>query len=212
MKKLTLLILFICSSIILFGQEEQQKQNNILGGSFNVSYQHQGPVLPGFFTNVIVDGSSVLNYSINPYIGFGISPHAHVGISANFYAFHQDNERINGQKRTSVYRVFGPGIFYRYNFNPDKKFSVFIEPSVGLVMHRLFSKLNSSVLNKASINTGTFNLSGGILYKMNKRFNATLRTGAFYLHYGKSDTDDILFHVGSSLNLSSLRFGVELNL
>ena len=231
MKKLTLILLFIIIFQGLNAQEEEISNKFVLGGSINFSTQNNAyPFSPfsiisgigGIYSNSLNEVKNA-NFAISPYFGQEINSHWLAGVQLDFRRaiFRAKDSFVNGQIGTGEFerksRQIGFGVFARYMFNPENKFIFFLQPSFeynSLKEDEYFqSELNQE--EKASFIEGRINI--GVVYNINDKFRATLRTGGLLFVDGKweeldSDNEKEFSSFTASLNLSNISFGFEMRL
>lgn len=208
MKKIIQIFAFLCFSVALLGQETTDRKI-ILGGSMNLSFEknaispHLSAAVPTFVSKSI----HISSFVFNPYIAYQINPKTHLGLQ-----FHISSARLKFPDDELFRTGKGVALMYRYNLNPEKKFSLFIDSAFGIVIENNKYYEMRNLLSTTSFHAVSLDLGGGVLYRMNDRLHAILRVDGLSGQAGKDKDDVIYYNLHSRFNFQNLNFGVEFQL
>ena len=231
MKKLILIALSISLFQVANAQETEIGNKIILGGSINFLTQNNTYPLPSLSINSGIGGiySNSTNdtkntaLAITPYLGKEINPKLFVGLQLDYrigrykaedtFVFGQTNlidlERNSNQ--------IGIGLFTRHILNPKNQFSFFIQPYFEYNLLNQDQIQDSNVTQEEIANYFEISAGLGILYNINSKMRATLRTGGLNYVNGKweikgTDTEKDFSSFGTNFNLSTIFFGFEIRI
>jgi len=228
MKNFLVLVLLLLSVFGLNAQEEELRNNFVIGGSANFAIQNGSvpfstigllPTVGTIGSFSLYDKRNVLA-AFSPYIGKQLNEKLLLGINLNVNLRKSEGEQpdffgsgadIPFERNSNL---FGVGVFTRYVFNPQNKIMFFIEPSIS------YSNQNDKyfVDGELGIEEKTRLLSAavraGLLYDLNEKIRFTLRQGGLSFTRGSWETDGVdLVNDFQSFNanfrLSSISLGVE---
>jgi hypothetical protein len=231
MKKFTFTVFLISILQVLNAQETEIGGKFIIGGSINFLIQNNtyplsslsiNSGLGGIYSNS-TDNTKNMSFAITPYFGKEISQKLFVGLQLDYrigkyraedtFVFGQPND-IDFERNANQ---IGIGMFSRHILNPNNQFSFFIQPyfEYNLLNEEELQDSNVTQEEKASF----FELGAGlgVLYNINNRIRATLRTGGLNYVNGKweiidTDTERDFSSFGTNLNLSTIFFGFEIRI
>jgi len=231
MKKLILLALAVSIIQIVNAQETEIGNKLILGGSFNFLTQNNTYPLSSLSINSGIGGiySNSTNdtknttFAITPYFGKEINPKLFVGLQLDYrigrykaedtFVFGQPNS-IDFERNSNQ---IGIGLFTRHILNPNSTFSFFIQPYLEYNLLNEEEIQDSNVTQEEKANYFEVGAGLGILYNINSKIRATLRTGGLNYVNGKweikdTDTEKDFSSFGTNLNLSTIFFGFEIRI
>lgn len=191
-------------------------QNN----TFPLSGLYINSGIGGIYSNSTNDTKST-NFAVSPYIGKEISRKLFAGVQLDYRTekYYTNGTSLLGpmvpvsfERNTNQ---IGFGVFTRHILYPDNKFSFFVQP------YFKYNILNSKQLQDAKIseeekaNYVELGAGLGLLYNINSRMRATLRTGGVSYVNGKweikdTDTKKNFSSFGTNLSLSAIYFGFEI--
>ncbi len=231
MKKISLTLIL---TLLFFGtqaQEETIANQFVLGGSLNFVSQKNSVPLVGLPVggNFGVIFSDNLNDTKNTVFSF--SPYFGKEINANWLFGLQLDYRLNNYTAEDAFNFsggdpidfnrksnnFGFGLFGRYTLNPAQRFQFYLQPFAGYNLLSENTKNNDILVQEQTANHFEAGVGLGILYNINSKFRATLRTGGLNYINGKWKVKDTPIDKGFSsfglnLNLTSVFIGVEMKL
>ena len=230
-KKLTLIVFLVSSFCMIKAQETIKENKMILGGSF--SFLTQNNTYPysslsvisgigGIFSSSTNDTKNSI-FAITPYFGKEINSNLILGLQLDYRigTYSVDDQLIFGQtdpvdfERNSS--QLGFGIFSRHILNPDKKFSLFLQPYIEYNILKEEESWDSVVNQEEKANYLELGVGLGILYNINDGLRATLSVGGMNYINGQweivdSDTENNFSSFRTGLNLSNINFGFEMKL
>lgn len=235
MKKWTLIVLLLSLVQVIQAQEETKENEWVIGGSTNFLIQNNTYPLTGLsitsgiggiYSNTTNDTKNTI-FAISPYIGKQINTRLLLGLQLDYRLGNYKVEEI----RVSTFpsgpnpivdfqrqsNQFGVGIFSRYLFNPTKSFNFFLQPYLEYNMLREEESQGSVVTQEEKVNFIELGIGLGMLYNINDRLRATLRSGGVSYVNGKwevldTNTERTFSSLGMSFNLSTIYFGFEIKL
>ena len=231
MKKLTFTVLLISIFQVLNAQETEIGNKFILGGSMNFLIQNNtfplssitiNSGIGGIFSNS-TDDTRNTSFGITPYFGKEISQKLFVGLQLDYRIgrYKAEDILLFGQANSIDFErnsnLIGIGAFTRHIFNPNKQFSFFIQPyfEFNFLNEKELQDLNVTQEEKANY----FELGAGlgVLYNINDKIRATLRTGGLNYINGKweikdTDIEKDFSSFGTNFNLSTIFFGFEIRI
>jgi hypothetical protein len=231
MNKLILTALVVSILQVVNAQETEIENNIILGGSINFLMQNNTYPFSSLFINSGIGGiySNSTNdtknttFAITPFFGKEINPKLFIGLQFDYrigrykvgdsFVFGQPNS-IDFERNSNQ---FGIGLFARHVLNPNSKFSFFIQPYLEYNLLNEEEIQDSNVTQAEKANYFEVGAGLGILYNINSKIRATLRTGGLNYINGKweikdTDTEKVFNSFGTNLNLSSIFFGFEIRI
>lgn len=232
MKKLLLMFILISMSFFISAQEDVKYNQYFIGGSFNFSIQNNYIpstqallVLP---PNVIVSNSfsdsKYTTFSFSPSFGKELSNKLFVGVNAG-YGYSQSKttrtnfiiETADTIKIKSNTNQFNIGIFSRHIINPANALQFYFQPYINYYFTNEKLYVDTDVNSNDDVKYLSVGSGCGLLYQLNRKMRATLRTGGLAYTTGKSKekltnkTNDFS-HFGLNFSLSSIYIGFEYRL
>ena len=231
MKKITLLFFLIPMLQVVFAQEEIAPNKIVLGGSMNFLIQNNAypltntsitPGYGGIYSNNTND-IKYTTFAINPYIGKEINPHLLFGVQLDYRLSSNKTKDafILGQPNLSDFEsksnLFSVGIFSRHTINPGKLFNFYLQPYLKYTFNKEKESQNTKITQEIKSNYIDLGLGIGVLYNINDRMRATLRTGSINYVNGKWEIVDTgksknFSSFGTNLNLATIFFGFEIKI
>lgn len=231
MKKLTLFLLLTSLIQVIHAQEETSQRKFVLGGSINFLIQNNTYPLSSLSINSGIGGiysnstndSKNTSFAVTPYFGFEMNPNTLIGLLLDYRkgSYEAKDIFVFGQPNTTDFErnsnQFGVGMFYRYMFNPEKQFNFFLQPYFEYNSLREEESQNSNIVQKEKASFIELGVGLGLLYNINDRMRATLRTGGINYVNGKweivdTDTKNDFSSFGTNINLSTIFFGFEIKI
>ncbi|MEZ4926869.1 MAG: hypothetical protein R3A50_11355 [Saprospiraceae bacterium] len=222
MKNLTLLMLCFAFGQFLQAQEDSETRKFVSGGYINFNVQNNSqPASGNSFAGY--NDNKYFSFGFNPYIGRQLNKHFLAGIDLLYGIRNSDygETTIIGQVGTvdleRKVNEYGVGLFGRYGFTPDKAFNFYLQPALSYNMIQSKEIQDAQVVWDNQTNIFELNIGAGLLYDINERLRATIRTGGLYYNIGNSKTDGSeskqhFDSFGLNLNLSNIYFGVEVRI
>ncbi|NNE30381.1 MAG: outer membrane beta-barrel protein [Saprospiraceae bacterium] len=233
MKNLLTLFLALALSSNLFAQEAETASNWIVGGTLNFTSQKN--TIPFSFlgvfpasTGTIFSSSTTdtknLDFQIRPYLGYELTKQLMLGFQGDLrlgkyegtiYDFNEMAD-VPFERKTNQ---FGFGSFFRYTFNPENAFSVFVQPGV----HYTFGKEKEEIMrfgeHLAEYKSNYFRVVGalGATYQISTRIRMIASMGAVSYLIGSYQEDPLgqfkdFSQFNTNLRLSSIGLGLELRI
>lgn len=210
MKQLLLLLIFIIFSQTTSAQEN--KNSIVVGGSLRLLMHRNSNANTNIFNENI---RKITLLDISPYLGKAVNQKWLFGLQLNYSYFKNSQQQTTESKNIS--NIFGFSFFGRYIFTPQKRLHLYMKPYFGYNVRKQKSYKNDNLDNTSVSYFLKTGVDYGLLYNVNNKLNAILRVGGIYFSSGKSKNsmNDKLVHFNTfvtSFNLSSISFGVEVNL
>lgn len=159
MKKIKLFFLLL--SIVLFTQSYAQETFKPKEAKFKEPLFQKGSKLIGL-SGGLGFSNGAFGYNVNSRLGYFLKDGLMIGAELG--------QRYNSLESKSNLNIFSASILGRYYFLKDKKVSLFIQ---GGISHEYFNNniesLEPNFKNKGLV--GSYNLGGGINFKINKRLS-----------------------------------------
>lgn len=229
--KLMLIVPLITLFQIANAQDEITNNNFVLGGS--VSFMTQNNTFPftglsinsgigGIYSNSTNDTKNT-SFSITPYFGKELNSRLLLGLQLDYRVgkYTADNIFIFGQTNQVDFErnsnQFGIGVFARYTLNPDQQFNFYLQPSFEYNLLNEEESQDSDITQEEKANYFHLTVIAGVLYNINNKVRATLRTGGLSYVNGKwkivgTDVEKSFSSFGTNVNLSSISFGFEIKI
>ncbi|MBK8347036.1 MAG: hypothetical protein IPL08_05210 [Saprospiraceae bacterium] len=227
MKKLILIAFAVSILQAVNAQETEIGNKVILGGSINFLTQNNTyPIsslsinsgIGGIYSNS-TDDTRNTTFAITPYFGKEINPKLFVGLQLDYRIGRYKAEfgQINSINFERNSNQIGIGLFTRHILYPNNKFSFFIQPYLEYNLLNEEEIQNSNVTQEEKANYFEVGAGLGILYNINSKIRATLRTGGLNYVNGKweikdTDKEKYFSSFGTNLNLSTIFFGFEIRI
>ncbi|MEZ4911091.1 MAG: hypothetical protein R2774_09530 [Saprospiraceae bacterium] len=231
MKNLILIALAISILQVVNAQEAEIGNKVILGGSINFLTQNNTYPLSGTFIITGLRGIYSNNtnntrnttFTISPYIGKEINPNLIVGLQFDYGIdrYKAEDVYIFGQPDSVDIKnnsnQIGFGIFTRHILNPDGKFNFYIQPYLEYNLLSEEDIQDANVIQERKANYLEVGVGLGMLYNINSKIRATLKTGGINYVNGSweiknTDTSKKFSSFGTNLNLSTIYFGLEIRI
>lgn len=228
--------LFLALGLLFAVQTSKAQENSgankyILGGGVNFLSQKNAYPLTGTFgpsgLGGVFSGNSdpiqFLTLGISPYFGKSLGEHWVIGLqsSYSYTRFKREVFILPSQAEAELVEksnAFGLGIFARYAVNPGDRLQLFAQPSVGynLLTGKVFDE-NEELVNEEKADFLRAGAGLGLLFELNDNWRLLINTGVIEYLNGKSEDVDAeesrsFSSFATSLNLTNIRFGVELKL
>ena len=229
MKKLPLFLFLFLLCQLSNAQENINDHSFILGGSMNFIVQKNTqpfvllnsstPFFGSFSNNQ--NNSKYTLFSLNPYIGQRINSNWLFGLQFNFRFKKSQSTFINfSQEPTSLKTKanhLGFSFFGRYTLSPESKFQFFLKPYIAYLIINEESQRDSFSPSIDKGNVLDLGADLGVLFPINDRLNANIVIGGLRYINGNwkrdgTDKKEYFSSLGTNLNLTSLRFGIEIKL
>ncbi|NNF22524.1 MAG: outer membrane beta-barrel protein [Saprospiraceae bacterium] len=228
MRKFAMVVLLISFFQISHAQEVLPVNKYITGGSIN--FLHQNNTYPLSSLSIIsgiggiyssnTDEIKNTSFAFTPYFGKEINPRLMVGLQLDYRLgkYKAEDIFIFGQtdpvdlERNS--NQIGIGLFSRHLLNPDNKFILFVQPYFEYNILNQEEAQGSNITREEKASYFELGAGLGVLYNINSKIRATLRTGGLTYVNGKweikdTDTEKDFSSFGTTINLSSIFFGFE---
>jgi len=231
MKKLSLIILLFSIFQGLNAQEEENSNKYVLGGSINFLSQSNSYPFSAFSINSGIGGlysnstNDIKNsiFAITPYFGKEINSHWLAGLQLDYRRgnYKAESSFVIGQSVTGEFErksnQIGFGVFTRYMVNPENKVIFFIQPSVEYNILKEDEFFDSALNQEEKATYFEARVNLGIVYNINDKVRATLRTGGLLFVSGKwevldTDIENDFTSFSANLNLTNVSFGFELRI
>lgn len=231
MKKLILIALAVSILQIVNAQETVIGNKVILGGSFNFLTQNNSYPLSSLSINsgigAIYSNSTVdtrnTTFAIRPYLGKEINPKLFIGLQLDYRIgrYKADDAFLLGLTNPIDFErnsnQIGIGLFTRHILNPNRQISFFIQPYLEYNTSNEKEIHDSNLTQEEKVNYFEAGIGLGIMYNINNRIRATLRTGGLNYVNGKweikgTDREKDFNSFGLNLNLSTIFFGFEIRI
>lgn len=232
MKKLIFTMALLVSMFQFTNAQEAVSENKmVLGGSFNFLVQNNAFPLSSFTINSGIGGiysnttedSKNTTFAFTPYLAKELKPQLLVGFQldyrvANYWA---DNTVLIGQPNLGRFErnsnQIGFGLFTRHMLNPEKSFIFFLQPYFDFNFLNEEVKRGDDLVQKEKANYLELGVGIGLLYNINDRIRAIVRTGGINYVRGNwkiedTDVEKDFSSFGTSINLTSVFFGFEVRL
>lgn len=231
MKRITLLALLISMFYVLNAQEEIAPNKFIIGGSMNFLIQNNAYPLTNLSVNTgynniysnSLNDSKYTSFAINPFIGKEINPSLLFGVLFDYrFGINKTEDAfVVGQTNLVTYErksnLFGVGVFSRHTLNPGKQFNFYLQPYLKYNFINEKESQDSKITQEIKSNYIDLGVGIGVLYNINDRMRATLRTGGINYVNGKWEMVDTgkgksFSSFGTNLNLATIYFGFEIKI
>jgi hypothetical protein len=217
------LLLLSVFPLFLAAQEDVKDRSFILGGSLSLSSSQTSFVdRPSGITNPSED--NLTSFAISPYFAKEVNSSVFIGLGLQYLNSNFRQLRtvssfptpINSDAQTRV-NSYSVGLFGRYNFTPENRFTPFLQPGIWYVLET--RNVDDQVFgdNLGTSNGIAFTTQAGIAYDFSARFRGLIRFGRLEVSSSKTtyENDDSEFretNIIASLSPSTLSFGVEFRL
>ncbi len=228
MRNIYLIVIILGIFQSLVAQEEQLKNNYVLGGSLNFSIQNNNPPFPNiysfspsFFHTSSFSDSKYTSVAINPYFGKEVNEKLILGVElgyrhsiSNSQSYRYSPQFTDTLKNRLLANNYSLGLFARYSFNTISPFSIYIIPHLNGAIHNEKGYSNSQLNNEYASYFFVVGAGFGITYDINKKFRAIMRSGGIQYVYGQIKDKETgekqnYSSFGTNINLSSISFGLE---
>lgn len=233
MKNLILTALLFSLFHGVYAQNTEHENKIVLGGF--TSFHTQNNTFPfsslsriainsigGIYANNTND-TKYTTFAFTPYLGKEINPHWIVGVqldyrfekyTANDVLFFGQTNPIDTERNTDQ---IGIGIFARYIFNPKNQLNFFLQPNIGYNLLNEEALEDSKVVQEQKTSYLSLSVGAGMLYNINDKIRATLRTGGLTYINGNWEIKDTnegnkFSSFGANFNLSNISFGFEIRI
>jgi hypothetical protein len=218
------LLLLLLMSYGSFAQEEVSTDNNIIGGSFFFKANKNGEVsstlilTPANPVSILGENSTLINFSINPYYARKISESWILGLVVGYN--HTKLERNTQNNFPQFVEIttdaFNFGVFGRYTFYPQNKFSLFVQPGLNYTQADRTIFLDDDKVEHTRANSIDILARPGAAFKLGYNFQLIATFGEIGASFGKekelagfiSTVDFSSFY--TDFGFSSFRLGAEL--
>lgn len=160
MKKIKLFFLLL--SIVLFTQSYAQETFKPKEAKFKEPLFQKGSKLIGL-SGGLGFSNGAFGYNVNSRLGYFLKDGLMIGAELG--------QRYNSLESKSNLNIFSASILGRYYFLKDKKVSLFIQGGMNYEYFNNKGYFESSVVKVNSGWTGSYNVGGGINFKINKRLS-----------------------------------------
>ncbi|HQX45438.1 MAG: hypothetical protein WAT21_04170 [Saprospiraceae bacterium] len=229
MKNLTLPIFLIIIFQLATAQEIKLENKKLLGGLVNYFTQKNtypysnlsiNSGLGGIYSNSPNDTKNT-TFALTPYFGKEVKQSLIVGLQLDFrigrytaddiVLFGQTNP-VNFERNSNQ---IGIGIFTRHILYPNNLLSFYIQPYFNYNLLNEEEVQNSNISQEEKVKYFEVGVGLGILYKLNSKIRATLRTGGLNYVNGKweiknTEKENNFSSFGTNINLSTIFFGFEI--
>ncbi len=223
MKKHLFIFLLFFTSISFYSQDNSDKKI-VFGGSLNLSTDNfnseQNAANTG--TAIYLNSSKWTRFSINPYIGYEVSPQVLLGIGFGFEQQTTSQSSTPPNSSTQSYNLVNNGysfmVFSRFLLNPENDFKFYLSPQVsyffGNDQHLVSSILVDTSIKDNEISSFFGGIDFGFLYKLGDKYNLLVDAGSVYYNKGTRKAkgrehttkfDSFQF----DFKLSNITFGIE---
>lgn len=216
-----LIFLFLLLSFALHGQESDNTNRYILGGSLSVfSSNNINPESESTVsgTTFISPGSKSNNHIVGfrPYLGRQINQRSIIGVrfSTGFSLskFRFDDEDEDSFRQFSY--TIGGGLFYRYYINPKNKLKVFVQPFADIsTINGESEQAAPSFEENRTINFDA-GIGLGLIFSLSEKWNLLANIWSIDYRHSNFKTalkpeSEISNTINANLSITNIGFGAE---